>query len=573
MPNSIRHRWTLGILLMILVLAATPRLIKLDKLPPGLHVDEAVNAWNAYTLLKTGKDQHGVRWPIFYFRAFGDNSSPSLIYALLPFQAIGGLNVWTTRLPAAVGGVITVLLIYFVGARLFGCATGLVAAAILAVNPWHIQISRWGSDSGVTPFLIMAPLAALLWANMPLDDDEKRRPRPIVAALAGAIAGVSCYGFWAVRLFLPLFFIVAVLVTWRAWWERFKTREGALAIAAMLIAGAVTFGPLLWKHLTDPEMNKRGQMAGWVWSESDTIAERIGKALSRYPGHFGPDFLFVHGDRDPALSPPEGTALFHWYDLPFMIVGVMAALGRARSSRAARLLLVWIVLYPTADLLNQHVSLNSLRSLPGLCGLVLLAAVGAVSAGRWLWQRHRQTAVAVFSVMAFLVIERNVRFLNQFFGDDFYRQKYSVPAYAPDILEAAKWLRPRLKEVDAVFITGRAAHPYIITLVGLGYEPQQWFRDIHEVVPGPLPGGAYRYEDVYLRYGKIHFMFNESSVTVLKELSQNGRQNRVIFIVRPFELNVREQTRPIHQQTRPTYEIRCPGCRGVATLWIYDLYL
>jgi hypothetical protein len=39
----------------------------------GMHADEAPNAWNAYTLLKTDKDQHGVAWSVFYTRAFGDN--------------------------------------------------------------------------------------------------------------------------------------------------------------------------------------------------------------------------------------------------------------------------------------------------------------------------------------------------------------------------------------------------------------------------------------------------------------------------------------------------------------------
>ena len=50
---------TTGALLVILLIAATLRLAQLDQVPPGLHVDEAANAWNAYILLKTGTDQHG----------------------------------------------------------------------------------------------------------------------------------------------------------------------------------------------------------------------------------------------------------------------------------------------------------------------------------------------------------------------------------------------------------------------------------------------------------------------------------------------------------------------------------
>jgi hypothetical protein len=436
---------------------------------------------------------------------------------------------------------------------------------MLAFNPWHFQVSRWSTESALTPLLIMASLATLLWANMPFDDDEQRRPKPAIAALAGVLAGISCYGHWTVRLFLPIFLIGAVLVTWRAWWDRLKNRSWALAITAMLIAGALTFGPFLWRHVTDPEVNKRAKMVGWVWRESDTPGERIKKVLGRYPGHFGPEFLFTSGDRFPSNSPPKGTGLFHWYDLPLMLGGVVVSVFRFKSSRASRFLLLWVLLYPAADLLSQHVSLHSLRSLPGLCGLILLASVGAVSAGRWLWQRRRQTAVVILSVMALLVIKFNARFLNDFFGGDFYKQQYNFFLYGADILEAARWLRPRLNDVDAVFVTGTATrHPYIFTLVGLGYDPHQWFRDIREVVPGPLPNGAYRYEDVYLRYGKMHFMFNESSMDAIKKLQQNARRDRVIFIVRPGEIRLETQPSPV-------YEVRNPD--GQPVLWVFDLYL
>ena len=202
--------------------------------------------------------------------------------------------------------------------------------------------------------------------------------------------------------------------------------------------------------------------------------------------------------------------------------------------------------------------------MPGLCGLVLLAAVGAVSAGKWLWRHHRQAAVGLCYAMAVVVLISSLRFLQQFFGDDFYRQKYSVPNYGADLLEAAQWLRPRLDEVDAVFITGQPTHPYIITLMGLQYDPEQWFRDIREVAHGPLPDGRYRSEDVYLRYGKIHFLLGASGAPALKQLRENGRRDRVIFIVRPGELG-------LHYQLSPVYEIRGP--EGQAALWIFDVYL
>jgi hypothetical protein len=165
--------------------------------------------------------------------------------------------------------------------------------------------------------------------------------------------------------------------------------------------------------------------------------------------------------------------------------------------------------------------------------------------------------------MMFFIIELNGSFLYQFFGE-LNRRKYSQGLYEPDIFEASQWLRPRLNEVDAVFITGRAMRPYIITLVGLGYDPEQWFRDVREIVPGPLPNGDYRNEDVCLRYGKIRFLFTVSSVDSLKEQMGNSAKRRAFFIVRPGELG-------LDQKARPVYEVHNPEDRVV--LQIFDLYL
>jgi predicted membrane-bound mannosyltransferase len=85
----------------ITALAALLRLWHFGQSPPGLNQDEAVNAWNAWCLLKTGRDMVGAAWPVFYAHAIGDNRTTLYFYALLPFQAIGGLSAITTRLPLA----------------------------------------------------------------------------------------------------------------------------------------------------------------------------------------------------------------------------------------------------------------------------------------------------------------------------------------------------------------------------------------------------------------------------------------------------------------------------------------
>src|SRR3954471_12874114 len=171
------------ILTVIILWSAFLRLWRCDASLPGMQIDEASNAWNAQCLLRTGQDEWGHRWPILYTRAFDDYRSPLHLYLLLPFQAIGGMNVCTLRLPAAVGGIATVPLIFWLGRRMFDAPTGLVAAALLTLAPWHIQHTRWGHEGNIGPLLAIAALCALVWSGAPVLD-KPGTPRPWKAIVA-----------------------------------------------------------------------------------------------------------------------------------------------------------------------------------------------------------------------------------------------------------------------------------------------------------------------------------------------------------------------------------------------------
>ena len=91
----------------VLLIAALLRLPALDRVPPGLFLDEASRGYDAYALLRTGADQYGVRWPLF---AEGlDDYTPTLYTVLvIPSVALLGLTEVAVRLPAALVGIATV---------------------------------------------------------------------------------------------------------------------------------------------------------------------------------------------------------------------------------------------------------------------------------------------------------------------------------------------------------------------------------------------------------------------------------------------------------------------------------
>ncbi|GMV98831.1 MAG: hypothetical protein AMXMBFR83_31790 [Phycisphaerae bacterium] len=533
----------------IVAVGAALRVANLGQSPPGLNQDEAVNAWNAWCLLKTGKDQHGVSWPILYTRALGENRSTLYLYYLIPFQAVGGLNIWTLRFASAFGGVLTLPLVYYLGRRMFGQAAGLAATALLALNPWHIQQSRWGNEGAIAPLLVSLSVAFWLWARLPLDD-QGRPPRAIRAGLAGAISGMCCYGYAAIRLFLPLFLILVVAVTWRAWRRQLASRRGLPAVALFATAGAAAFAPLAWTHWRYPDMIGRRLEATRTWNADDPAAIKIIKVLRRYPAHYDPRRLFFTGDPLRFQSPP-GIGFFHVYMLPFMLAGVVVLLRDARASPSARILLAWVALYPAGDLVTNHPGIHAVRCLPGLCGLVLLGAVGAVRAARALYAAQPRTAVRAAVLTALVIVVSNTLYLRRFFVD-FNRDKEMYTSFHADFVEACAWLRPRWADYDAVFCTSeRVNMPYALSLVVLGYDPRRWFED---------PRTVARVGDweTYTRYGKMYFLYPDRDWTELEHMRIDSKPQKAAFIIRPFEII----------GLRPDVVVRGPG--GVSALWICE---
>ncbi|KKT76332.1 MAG: hypothetical protein UW69_C0001G0028 [Microgenomates group bacterium GW2011_GWA2_44_7] len=154
----------------IIVLALILRLGALDRYPAGFNADEANQGYSAYSLLQTGKDEWGETLPLSP-RTFGDYKAPLYTYLTVPSIALFGLNVFATRLPAAILGTLTVLITYLLVISLFdhtamsmpklkekvwlnGNVIGLVAALLLAISPWHVQLSRGAFEANLPSFFI-----------------------------------------------------------------------------------------------------------------------------------------------------------------------------------------------------------------------------------------------------------------------------------------------------------------------------------------------------------------------------------------------------------------------------------
>ena len=72
-------------LIGILLVAALLRIPYLSSYPVGFHADEASMGYDAYSLLKTGRDQYGEFLPL-HTRSFGDYDEALYRYFAVPFS-------------------------------------------------------------------------------------------------------------------------------------------------------------------------------------------------------------------------------------------------------------------------------------------------------------------------------------------------------------------------------------------------------------------------------------------------------------------------------------------------------
>lgn len=145
-------------LAVILLAGSLVRLLCLGYYPMGLHQDEAYSAYNSWAVMNYGIDSHGYVRPVYY-PAWGSGMNVLYSYFTMPLFALFGVSVETIRLPQAILGCISIVVVYGLGKEMFRSKwMGTFFAFLLAINPWHIQQSRFGLESNLAVPLLLAAM-------------------------------------------------------------------------------------------------------------------------------------------------------------------------------------------------------------------------------------------------------------------------------------------------------------------------------------------------------------------------------------------------------------------------------
>ena len=141
-------------MIIIIIFGIFVRIYEFGTLPAGLNQDEAYAGYEAFSLMKYGKDSFGYAFPC-YFTAWGSGMNVLESYLAIPFIKLFGLSVFTFRLPQLICACISLPVFYLLLKEIFNKKYALAGLSVLAICPWHIMLSRWGLESNLAPAFLL----------------------------------------------------------------------------------------------------------------------------------------------------------------------------------------------------------------------------------------------------------------------------------------------------------------------------------------------------------------------------------------------------------------------------------
>lgn len=362
-------RWSVCLLIsLILGLGLTTRVYRLGANPAGFFCDEASIGYNAYLLLKTGRDEYGKLLP-FSFRSFGEYRNPVAIYTTAPFVAFLGLNEFSVRATAAFVGTLNILILYLLVKELFKKeGVALFSALFLAISPWHIQFSRFAVEQVHFTFWFTLSLW-LFWRAL------RQEKFFLLSFLA---FGVTFYTYKVAQIVL-LPFLVGLFLIYR---KEIAVKASKKIFWASLFLFGLFLLPFIW-GLDSGTSLARWQMVS-VFREG-VSAESLRYVGQAYLAHFSLDFLFKTGDIDfPGhfirRFSVRGLGELYWFQLPLLLLGLLSFSKFHQLKKSWAVLALWFALYPLGSSLTDTDGGGPLafRSFFGVVPFQILSALGLI---------------------------------------------------------------------------------------------------------------------------------------------------------------------------------------------------
>ncbi len=517
---------SLYILIGILLIASGLRLFALGNVPPSPDWDEASLGYNAYSILKTGKDEYGKFLPVV-LRSFDDYKPALYVYFAIPSMIIFGLNTFAVRLPSALFGILTVLMTFLfvrelfrkeglvlMGKRIHSDFLALTSAFLLAISPWHIQFSRIAFESNVGMALnLLAAYFFLVGLK-----------RPIVLSLSAFFMGLNIYMYQSEKVFTPLLLLVLSLAFLRPL-LRLPKQYLVLAIGV----GLLTILPMGMYLVSNQESLARARGVSIFADSTEFLKENVQKLshdrekgdviglffdnrrieytkaiIAAYISHFDLNWLFITGDIARHHAPDMG--LLYLVELPFLFVGIYILLFAKIDKRIKLLLFLWLFITPVPASVTSGVphavrALNFLPILQIFIAFGLLTCFFVVSNSKYKIA-NVHIKYFLFSLYFSFFIFNFSYYLNQYFVQQNYYNSLDWQYGYENAIPAMQKIEKNYKKI---IVSNQAPldQSYIFFLFYLRYPPDQYQREVLSASGGFRENHAFgKYEFRRIQWGR-----------------------------------------------------------------------
>lgn len=378
-------RRSLVTVLIITIIGGFFRIYNIDKNPISLNVDEVSVGYNAYSILKTGKDEYGNFLPLS-IRSLGDYKPPVYTYFIIPSISLFGLNEFSIRFPAALIGALSIPLIYlFILELTTNRKYAFAGAVLLAISSWHIYHSRFALETPLSIFFVM--LGVLFLQKM---IKNKGWVWPVLSALFFIL---SMYTYQTERLYTPLFLLVYCIFNKKIFLQTRKKETLAFFVTACFLIIPLIISIFWGEDKTRASMMLLGKDIDFTRNVLvkpqfyyDFFPLAISKIFSseslllffywlkRLLAYSNPLFWFFNG-LNMTWKGTYGLGLIYLFELPLLIIGLFTVLKKKFPNRF--LIFSWLLvgLIPASLTLGEP---NPRRILILLPIITLLLAVGSV---------------------------------------------------------------------------------------------------------------------------------------------------------------------------------------------------
>jgi len=477
-------------LISIVVLGAAYRLIGFGSLPAGLNRDEAALGYNAFSLMRSGKDEWGMSWPIV-FRSFGDYKLAGYIYTLIPFIAALGNTNSAVRLPSLFAGIALIPLTYIFVCELLGKKNiALLAALVQAVSPWAVHYSRIGFEANLALALYIASVTCLLRKNQ----------SKVMHAFGYAFFFFSLLTYNAPLILVPC--IVILFILRRSW--RHAVGIVIISCVAFLLVLPATRGKSGITIFTDVGAIEE-QHRAYIESGNNVIRKTLAHPIVFYPlrivknyiSSFHPQFLVERGGTNPWHQPP-GMGHMTWGIYMIMMLGILFAPYMFGAQSIPLYLLLFSGPLASAVTIDAPQATRMLFFLymGGIC-----AAVGIYV----LWKRAKNIAIIVGTFILFESIVAVSYGIHAF-------QTRPQHEWFSNMKETLQRVESYRKDGDTIGIVGDVHYMYIYPSWYLGIDPKD-FRQTIEYYPNDAIGlSQVKRVDHFIFASSVHDMQNAAAI-------------------------------------------------------------